>query len=130
MIVLIYKKNIEKESLKNKFYRKVVFTGKQQQLVLMSLKPGDDIPMKVHHGIDQFFRVEQGKALVQINGKKFILNEEDVIIVPAESQHYVKNLSKKELKMYTIYSPPNHPAGRIHKTQAEADKAEAEEHNP
>jgi mannose-6-phosphate isomerase-like protein (cupin superfamily) len=120
-----YKTNIEKETIKNNFYRKVLFTGKKIQLVLMSLKPLEDIPLEVHHDIDQFIRIEKGTALVIINGKNFKLKDDDAVIIPAGSKHYVKNTSKnKNLKLYSIYATPEHKPGTIHKTKAEADAAE------
>lgn len=121
---MVYKANIEKETLENTFYRKVLFTGEDLQLVVMCLKPGEDIPMETHEHINQFFRVEAGEALVIINGKEFNLKKDEVIVVPAGAEHYVKNSGNKDLKFYTIYAPPEHPPGTIHKTKADADKAE------
>lgn len=122
---MVYKANIEKETLENTFYRKVLFTGEDLQLVVMCLKPGEDIPMETHEHINQFFRVEAGEALVIINGKEFNLKKDEVIVVPAGAEHYVKNSGNKDLKFYTIYAPPEHPPGTIHKTQ---DEARAHEH--
>ena len=119
-----YKANIEKETLENDCYRKVLSTEKHMQLVVMSLKPGEDIPMEVHETHDQFFRVESGKAMVQINDEEFNLAEDEIIIVPAGAKHYVKNAGEKDLKLYTIYAPPEHPDGTVHKTKAEADAYE------
>jgi mannose-6-phosphate isomerase-like protein (cupin superfamily) len=119
-----YTTNIEKDTVDNENYRKVLYTGKMQ-LVLMSLKPGEDIPSEVHPEIDQFFRIEQGEAYIKINDEEFNLKDDDIIIIPAGSQHYVKNSSEdKDLKVYTIYTPAEHPEGTIHKTKAEADAAE------
>ncbi len=116
-----YKSNIEKETLKNKNYRKVLHTGKNIQLVVMSLKPKEDIPFEVHKDHDQFIRVEQGSAGINAGGKKYSLKNGDVIIIPAGVKHYVCNSSKsKPLKLYTLYAPPEHPSGTVHKTQAEA----------
>jgi mannose-6-phosphate isomerase-like protein (cupin superfamily) len=121
---------IEEQTLKNTYFRQVLFTGKHAQLVVMCLGPGEDIGDEVHQGVDQFFRIEEGEA-------KFILNEKheclarngDAVVVPAGTYHNVINSSKTvPLKLYTIYSPPNHPAGTVHKTRAEADAAEAVEH--
>jgi len=116
--------NIEKETVKNEFYRKVIYTCKKMQLVLMSLKPGEDIPVEVHHDIDQFIRIEKGKALVRINDEEFNLKEDDVVIIPAEHEHYVKNTGDNDLKLYSIYATPEHAPGTIHKTKEEADAAE------
>jgi len=129
---MAYAGNIEKQTLKNDFFRQVIFTGKHAQLVLMSLKPSEEIGNEVHQNVDQFFRLEQGEAkFVLNNGKeKHVVKNGDAVIVPAGTWHNVINNSKtKKLKMYTIYSPPNHPPGTVHKTKADAEKAEkAEKH--
>lgn len=120
--------NIEKQTLSNNFFRKVLFTGEHEQLVVMSLLPGEEIGNEVHKKVDQFFRIENGEArFVLKNGKiKKIAKDGDAVIVPAGTFHNVINNSKtKKLKLYTIYSPPNHPKGTIHKTRAEAERAEA-----
>ena len=97
----------------------------------MCLKPGEEINNEVHPKVDQFFRVEEGSAKIVFNGKeKHVIEDGGAIIVPAGTFHEVFNNSKtKKLKLYTIYSPPNHPPKTIHKTKAEADKAEEEEHH-
>ena len=121
---------IEKQTLENTYFRQVLFTAKHSQLVLMCLRPGEEIGDEVHPNVDQFFRIEQGEA-------KFVLNEKqehtagdgDAVVVPAGTYHNVINTSKTApLKLYTIYSPPNHPDGTVHKTKAEAEAAEALEH--
>lgn len=123
--------SIEKETLKNNFFRKVIFTGKYSQLVLMSLKGGEDIGNEVHKKVDQFFRIEEGKALFVVNEKKkFYAKDGDAVVIPAGTWHNVINASKtKKLKLYTIYSPPNHPKGTIHKTKKQAELAEHKEHH-
>ncbi|MBT7237909.1 cupin domain-containing protein [Candidatus Woesearchaeota archaeon] len=119
-----YSTNIEKETIENENYRKVLYTGKMQ-LVVMSLKPGEDIPEEVHDNIDQFFRIEQGEAYIKVDDEEFNLNDDDIIIIPAGSKHYVKNSSEnKVLKVYTIYTPPEHSPETIHKTKEDADNAE------
>jgi mannose-6-phosphate isomerase-like protein (cupin superfamily) len=125
-----YSGAIEKQTLKNNYFRKVIFTAKHSQLVLMCLQPGEEIGNEVHKKVDQFFRIEKGKALfVLANGKKKIhAGNGDAVIVPAGTFHNVINASKSKLKLYTLYSPPNHPKNRIHKTKADADRAEAREH--
>jgi len=121
---------IEKLTLENAYFRQVLFTGKHAQLVLMCLGPGEEIGDEVHPNVDQFFRIEQGDA-------KFVFNEKqerqvrdgDAVVVPAGTYHNVINTSKTvPLKLYTLYSPPNHPDGTVHKTKAEAAAAEAAEH--
>jgi len=123
-----YVGNIEEITEKNTNFRQVLFTGKYCQLVVMSLKPKEEIGMEVHPKVDQFFRIEEGQAKVVINGKEHLVGDGDAIIVPASSQHNVINTSETEdLKLYTIYSPPNHPEGTVHKTKEEAAGAEAHE---
>ena len=119
--------DIEKETLKNNYFRRVLFTGKHTQLVVMCLKPKEDIGNEVHRKVDQFFRIEQGKArFVLNNGKnKYAAKNGFAVIVPAGTWHNVTNISKnKNLKLYTLYSPPNHHPGTIHKTKAEAMEKE------
>jgi len=122
---------IEKQSLANDYFRQVLFTGKHAQLVVMCLKPGEEIGNEAHPNVDQFFRIEQGEATFVFNGKeKHPVKNGDAVIVPAGTHHNVINSSSKtKLKLYTIYSPPNHPDKTVHKTKAEAEKAEAKEHH-
>ncbi|MCX6725695.1 MAG: cupin domain-containing protein [Candidatus Shapirobacteria bacterium] len=116
-----YVGNIEEKTLANSFFREVVFTGKYTQLVVMSLLPSEEIGMEVHPTVDQFFRIESGEGKVIMNGEEKMFKIGDAIIVPAGTNHNLINLSaEKELKLYTLYSPPNHPDGKIHKTKAEA----------
>ena len=117
---------IETQTLKNKNFRQVLFTGTHAQLVVMCLQPGEEIGNEVHDHVDQFFRVEQGKARFILNGKeKHLVAANGAAIVPAGTFHNVVNVSKTEpLKLYTVYSPPNHPDGTVHKTKAEAEAAE------
>ena len=120
-----YSTNIEEETLNNPNFRKVLFTGSHMQLVVMSLKPGEDIGMEVHPNVDQFFRIEQGEGKVVIDGEETLLNPSMVAIVPAGSMHNVINTSQtEELKLYTIYAPANHPEGTVHATKEDAMKAE------
>ena len=122
---------IEKQTLSNNYFRQVLFTGKYAQLVVMCLQPGEEIGNEVHDTVDQFFRIEQGEAVFFFSGKeKHQVKDGDAVIVPAGTYHNVINASKtKQLKLYTMYSPPNHPDKTVHKTKADADKAEAEEHH-
>ena len=116
-----YHTNVEKETLKNTDYRRVLYTGKHSQLVLMSLKPGEEIGEEVHSHIDQFFRFEEGEGKVTIDQNQYSVKDGDAIIVPAGSKHNVINTSKsKHLKLYTIYSPPEHQDGVIRHTKADA----------
>ena len=119
-----FKANIEEETLNNTNFRKVLFTGAHCQLVVMSLLPGEEIGSEVHPNVDQFFRIEKGQAKFVINGEESVLGAEWVAIVPAGAEHNVINIGTEDLKLYTIYSPANHPDGTIHKTKAEAEAAE------
>jgi mannose-6-phosphate isomerase-like protein (cupin superfamily) len=126
-----YVGSIEKQTLANNYFREVLFTGRHAQLVVMCLQPGEEIGNEVHPDVDQFFRLEQGEATFVFSGtEKHTVKNGDAVIVPAGTYHNVINTAKnKKLKLYTIYSPPNHPDKTIHKTKAEAEKAEAEEHH-
>jgi mannose-6-phosphate isomerase-like protein (cupin superfamily) len=116
-----YVDNIEKITLESKYFRQVLFTGEHCQLVAMSLLPGEDIGMEVHPNVDQFFRFESGEGKVIINGEESAVTDGSAVVVTAGSEHNIINTSsEKDLKLYTIYSPPNHPDGTIHKTKAEA----------
>jgi mannose-6-phosphate isomerase-like protein (cupin superfamily) len=121
--------SIESETLKNKYFRRVLFTGKHAQLVVMCLKEGEEIGNEVHQNVDQFFRVEKGKfQFILNNGKeKHVARNGDAVIVPAGTWHNVINISNRNSKLYTIYSPPNHPDGTIHRTKKDAELAEAKE---
>ena len=122
-----YHAAIEDLTIQNSYFRHVLYTGKYTQLVLMSLKPKEEIGMEVHEKVDQFFRFEKGIGKVIINESNYDIKDGDVIIVPAGAQHNVINVSENEdLKLYTLYSPPNHPDGTIHKTKEDAMGAEKE----
>ena len=122
--------SIEKQTLENTYFRRVVFTGKHSQLVVMCLAPNEAIGDEVHSAVDQFFRIEQGEAQFVLNEKvQHTARDGDAVVVPAGMFHNVINTSKTApLKLYTLYSPPNHPDGTVHKTKAEAEAAEALEH--
>lgn len=120
---------IEKQALENTYFRQVLFTAPHSQLVVMCLQPGEEIGAEVHPNIDQFFRIEQGQATFVFNEtEKRTVHKGDAVIVPAGTYHNVMNTSKTAmLKLYTIYAPPNHPDGTVHKTKAEAKDAELAE---
>ena len=126
-----YVNSIENQTLVNNYFREVLFTGKYAQLVVMCLQPGEEIGNEVHPSVDQFFRLEQGEAAFVLDGtEKHFVKNGDAFIVPAGTYHNVINTSKtNKLKLYTIYSPPNHLDKTIHKTKADAQKAEAKEHH-
>lgn len=122
---------IEKQTLENTYFRQVLFTSKHAQLVVMCLQPGDEIGNEVHSNVDQFFRIEQGQAKFVFDGKdERLVGDGDAVVVQAGTYHNVINASQtSELKLYTIYSPPNHPDGTVHQTKAEADAAEEAKHH-
>jgi mannose-6-phosphate isomerase-like protein (cupin superfamily) len=113
--------NIEDLTMQNTDFRRVLYTGEHSQLVLMSLKPGEEIGVEVHDTVDQFFRFELGTGKVIINGFEYSVSNGDVVIVPAGSEHNVINTSTTiNLQLYTVYSPANHIDGTVHKTKADA----------
>ena len=113
--------DIEKDTIENENFREVLYTGNNLQLVLMSLKPGEDIGDEVH-GVDQFFRFESGTGEAIINGKKYPITVGTSVVVPASAKHNIKNTGKEDLKLYSIYTPPYHKDKTVHKTKAEALK--------
>lgn len=113
--------NIEKLTVENANFRKVIFTGPNSQLVLMSLRPGEDIGVEVHH-VDQFFRVESGTGKAIVDGREFVVEDGSALLVAAGSEHNILNTGNDDLKLYTIYSPANHIDGRIHATKSDAEK--------
>ena len=117
-----FETNIQKDALANKDFRNVLYTAKHLQLVLMTLKPGEDIGLETHSTIDQFFRFESGHGKCVINGHEYDVKAGDAIIVPAGARHNVINVDKEvELKMYTIYAAPNHKDGLVRATKKEVD---------
>ncbi len=119
--------DIEKDTLKNKNFRKVIYTSKHSQLVLMNLPPKEEIGMEVHKTNDQFFRFEKGKGKCIINGHEYNLKDGMAVVVPAGAEHNIMNTSSKEnLKLYTIYSPAHHREGVLHKTKKQAELDEEE----
>lgn len=120
-----FKENIETQTKENTDYRRVLYTGEHSQLVLMSLRPKEEIGLEVHEDNDQFFRFEQGRGTVVINETAYEVSDGDAVIVPAGAKHNVINASDTEdLKLYTLYSPAHHKDGTVHETKAE----ETEEH--
>jgi len=112
--------NIEKDTLENDNYRKVLYTGKHSQLVLMSLAPNEEIGMEVHEENDQFFRFEQGQGKVIIDGNEYAVQDGFAVVIPSGAQHNVV-AGETGLKLYTIYSPAHHQDGVVRKTKAEAE---------
>ncbi len=121
--------NIEQDTLNNTNFRKVLYTGKHGQVVVMCLQPGEDIGMEVHTGLDQFFRVDKGQGKVIMDGEEFTFSDGFAFVVPDGTNHNIINTSTTEtLNLYTIYMPANHPDGTIHATKAEAMAAEEAHH--
>jgi mannose-6-phosphate isomerase-like protein (cupin superfamily) len=121
-----FKEDIEELAQKNNDFRRVLYTGHNVQLVLMSLKPGEEIGMEVHPDNDQFFRFEEGQGKVVVDENEYEVEDDDVVIVPAGAAHNVVNTAEDEdLKLYTLYSPPHHKDGIIRTTKEEAESQEA-----
>ena len=117
-----FNSNIEKDTIDNENFRKVLYTSKHSQLVLMSLKPKEEIGMEIHEDNDQFFRIEKGQGKCIIDGNEYDIKDGTAVVVPAGSQHNVINISETEdLKLYTIYSPAHHQDGVVRGTKAEAE---------
>ena len=116
--------DIEKLTKGNDHFRKVVYTGKHLQLVLMTLQAGEEIGSEVHEGHDQFFRIEEGKGQVVIDDNRYDVEDDDAVIVPAGARHNVVNTGDQPLRLYTLYGPPEHRDGVVHPTKAD----ESEEH--
>lgn len=123
-----YINNIEQETLQNDYFRKEVFTGDHLQMTVMTLLPGEDIGAEIHPNTDQFLRVEQGTGKAVIDGQEYSVTDDFAIIVPAGAHHNLINTGEIPLKLYSIYTPPEHPAGTIHKNKDEAMAAEALHH--
>jgi mannose-6-phosphate isomerase-like protein (cupin superfamily) len=120
-----YVDKINRATAENDNFRKVLFTSDLSQLVVMRLKTGEEIAAEVHHNIDQFIRVESGEGTAVLNGENHELKPGYAVVIPAGVEHNVINTSSdKDLKRYTIYTPPEHPEGTIHRTKAAADAAE------
>lgn len=115
--------HIEKETLENTDYRKVLYTTHKSQLVVMNIKPGDEIGEEVHK-LDQFIRVEEGECTVLLNGEENLLQADHAVVIPEGVSHNVINTGSTDLKIYSIYTPPEHKDGTVHKTKEE----EQEEH--
>lgn len=117
-----YCDNIEQRTIENEDFRRVVYTGKHLQMVLMTLQPGDEIGEEVHEAIDQFFRIEEGEGVITIDGVENRVADDFAVIVPSGSRHNVINRSDKPLRLYSIYGPPEHKDQVVQSTKAEADK--------
>ncbi|MEN1925428.1 cupin domain-containing protein [Luteimonas qiangzhengi] len=123
-----YTDNIEDRTLENTDFRRVLYTGAHMQLVVMCLQPGEEIGAEVHPDIDQFFRVEEGKAKLLIDGVEHTLEHDEIAIVPAGAEHNVINPGDAPLRLYTLYGPPEHRDGTVHATKAIADEQHEADH--
>lgn len=118
-----YSANIEELTLQNEYFRAVLYTDERLQLVVMSLKPGEDIGEEVHT-LDQFIRVEKGEGKSVLDGEEHALRDGSVVIIPSGVMHNIVNMGSGPMKLYTLYAPPNHAPGTIHKNKAEAEASE------
>ena len=121
-----YCDNIEERTVENEDFRRVLYTGHNLQLVLMTLQPGEEIGEEVHEDRDQFFRFEEGSGVVLIDGAENSVEEDFGVIVPAGARHNVRNTGSGPLRLYTIYGPPEHLDGLVKATKAEAEAAHEE----
>lgn len=123
----MYVKNLEKDTVENDNFRKVLNTTEKSQLVVMSLLPGEDIGEEVHD-VDQFIRIEEGSGKAVLDGEEYDIEDDFAVVVPAGTSHNIINTGDEAMKLYTVYTPPEHPEGTVHKTKTEAMEAEAGEH--
>ncbi|RJQ55520.1 MAG: cupin domain-containing protein [Actinobacteria bacterium] len=122
-----FKGDIEGLTLGNEDFRRVLYTGKHSQLVLMSIRPNEEIGMEVHDENDQFFRFEEGQGKVVIDGNEYEVGDGDAVVVPSGAEHNVVNMSDSApLRLYTIYSPPHHEEGVVRATKEEAEASAPE----
>jgi mannose-6-phosphate isomerase-like protein (cupin superfamily) len=116
-----YVTNIEQDTIENDDFRRVLYTGPHLQLVLMTLQPGEDIGLETHEGHDQFIRIEAGTGVVQMNGQERALEDGSAVVIPTGVEHNVVNTSRDmPLRLYTLYSPPEHADGTVHRTKEDA----------
>lgn len=118
-----YISNIEKSTLENSHFRKVLYTTTQSQLVLMSLLPGEEIGEEIHD-VDQFLRIEQGTGMAVLDGVPHPIEDGSAIVVPIGTKHNVVNTGKDSMKLYSLYMPPHHKDGTVHETKAQAESDE------
>lgn len=119
--------NIEKDTLENENFRKVLFTAHYSQLVVMTLQPGEDIGEEVH-GLDQFIRIEQGSGKAVLDGEEYDIEDDWALVIPAGTKHNVINMGEGSMKLYSIYTPPEHKDGVIHETKAQAEADHENDH--
>ena len=114
--------DIEDLTEENEHFRRVLYTGKHLQLVLMTLRPGEEIGEEVHEDRDQFFRIEEGEGVITIDGADNAVEDDIAVIVPAGARHNVRNTGEEPLRLYTLYGPPEHKDGIVHRTKTEAEE--------
>ena len=117
-----YCDNIERQTVENEDFRRVLYTGHNLQLVLMTLQPGEEIGSEVHPDRDQFFRIEEGEGAIDIDGRENRVEDDFAVIVPAGARHNVRNTGSAPLRLYTIYGPPEHRDQVVQSTKEEADR--------
>lgn len=123
-----YVDNIERATLANEDFRRVLYTGRNMQLVLMTLPPGCDIGEEVHEDRDQFFRIEEGEGEIRIDGQAHRVEDDFAVIVPAGARHNVVNTGDRPLRLYTLYAPPEHRDGVVHRDKAQAERDHDNDH--
>ena len=123
-----YVDNIEQATVAYEDFRRVLYTGRNMQLVLMTLPPGCDIGEEVHEDRDQFFRIEEGKGVIKIDGEANRVEDDFAVIVPAGARHNVINTGSEPLRLYTLYAPPEHRDGIVHKDKAQAERDHDNDH--
>jgi len=123
-----YVDDIEQATLANEDFRRVVYTGRNLQLVLMTLPPGCDIGVEVHEDIDQFFRIEEGEGEILIDGERHRVQDDFAVIVPAGARHNVINTGEAPLRLYTLYGPPEHKDGIVHRDKDQAERDHKNDH--
>jgi len=120
-----YSINLEEKTLAGNNFREVLYTTQRSQLVIMTLQPGEEIGLEKHEGHDQFIRVEAGQGVAILDGERHVLEDGVAVVIPAGTEHNVINTSASEpMRLYTLYTPPEHPDGIVHATRAEADEYE------
>ncbi len=118
--------DLEQKTLSNESFREVLYTAKNSQLVVMTIQPGEDIGVETHEGHDQFIRVEAGTAKALLDGEEHELTDGFAVVIPAGTEHNIINTGTDKLKLYTLYTPPEHPDGTIHATKSDALNASLE----
>ena len=116
--------NLEEKTMQNAYFRQVLYTAPHSQLVVMAISPGEDIGMEVHPQHDQFIRIESGTGKAILNGEESVLADGSAVVIPAGTQHNIVNTGSSVMKLYTVYSPPEHRDGIIHETKADAQASD------